>query len=223
MDKAAFYDVVRADFGALSQDQVDGFERLLGDARRAGIELHELAYDLATTWHETAATMQPIAEYGKGEGYEYGEPTEYDGQIAYGRGYVQLTWVENYERADEELKLEGELLADFDLALDPEVASRVLFRGCHEGWFTGASLPDFVNAEAQDYYNARKVLNGLDKAETIKGYALTYERALVTANYGTRAIKPRPSRIPRVLIFAETVNIEKVRRSWRRMGRTGRP
>ena len=30
------------------------------------------AYILATTWHETATTMLPIAEYGKGGGRPYG-------------------------------------------------------------------------------------------------------------------------------------------------------
>ncbi len=221
MDKTAFYDVVREAFGPLSQSQVDGFERLLTDARRTGIELHELAYNLATTWHETAATMQPIAEYGKGEGYDYGEPTEYDGQVAYGRGYVQLTWVENYERADAELRLDGELLADFDLALEPDIASRVLFRGCHEGWFTGACLPDFVNEQTQDYYNARKVVNGLDQADRIKAYALDFERALVTANYGAGPRpKPRPPRVPSVTIIAEVVNIKKKRSTRKSRRRT---
>ena len=50
--------------------------------------------------------MMPIAEYGKGEGHEYGEPCpQYDNQVAYGRGYVQLTWDYNYEKADSECAL----------------------------------------------------------------------------------------------------------------------
>src|SRR5262245_42958922 len=141
MDKAAFYDVVRQAFGPLSQDQVDGFERLLDDGAKAAIELHQLAYVLATTWHETAYTMQPIAEYGKGQGMPYGEPTKYNGQVAYGRGYVQLTWVENYERADAELGLGGALLADFDMALQADTASPIIFKGMMQGWFTGKALP----------------------------------------------------------------------------------
>ena len=56
-----------------------------------------------TTAHETGFTMQPIEEYGKGSGMEYGKPDPETGQTYYGRGYVQLTWRDNYARADEEL------------------------------------------------------------------------------------------------------------------------
>jgi hypothetical protein len=58
----------------------------------------------------TFATMMPIAEYGKGQGHEYGKPCpEYDDQVAYGRGYVQLTWDYNYEKADQKCSLDGAL------------------------------------------------------------------------------------------------------------------
>jgi len=188
MDRAAFYDRMRDDFGTLSQSQVDGTEALLNEGEKRKLPMNQLAYILSTSWHETAATMQPIAEYGKGEGHDYGEPCpQYDNQVAYGRGYVQLTWDYNYEKADSECKLNGALLADFDLALDPLVASQIIFEGMLEGWFTGKSLGDYVNDEVTDYYNARRVVNGTDKADMLAGYAEDFEEALRAADYGESA------------------------------------
>jgi hypothetical protein len=185
MDRDAFYNVMRDKFGALSQSQVNGTNALLDEGEKRKLPMNQLAYVLSTSWHETAATMMPIEEYGKGEGHEYGEPCpEYNNQVAYGRGYVQLTWDYNYERADGELDLNGALLDDFDLALDPIIASAIIFTGMGEGWFTGKKLTDYVNDEVTDYVNARRVVNGTDKADMLAGYAENFEAALRAANYG---------------------------------------
>jgi hypothetical protein len=185
MDRSAFFDVMRDEFGALSQEQVEGTEALLDAAEEYQLPMNQLAYVLSTSWHETAATMMPIAEYGKGEGHDYGEPCpQYDNQVAYGRGYVQLTWDYNYEKADSECSLNGALLEDFELALDPVIAAQIIFRGMLEGWFTGKKLGDYVNATVTDYYNARRVVNGTDKADMLAGYAESFEQALRSAKYG---------------------------------------
>lgn len=184
MDRSAFFDVMRQEFGSLSQSQVDGTETLLDEGEERSLPMNQLSYVLATSWHETAATMMPIAEYGKGEGHPYGEPCpEYDNQVAYGRGYVQLTWDYNYEKADAECELDGTLLDDFDLALDPDIAAQIIFQGMNEGWFTGKKLTDYVNDQVTDYYNARRVVNGTDKADLIAGYAESFEQALRSAEY----------------------------------------
>ena len=156
---------------------VDGTEKLLDEGERRTLPMNPLAYVLSTSWHETAATMMPIAEYGKGKGHEYGEPCpQYDNQVAYGRGYVQLTWDYNYEKANSECALNCALLEDFDLALDPVVASNIIFEGMLEGWFTGKKLGDYVNDQVTDYYNARRVVNGTDKADVLAGYARALSR-----------------------------------------------
>lgn len=172
-DKAAFFAKVRAAFGPLKQAQVDGFETLL--AATASWPVSWRAYALATAWHETAFTMQPIAEYGKGKGRPYGSQTNAAGQAAYGRGYVQLTWPMNYDRADRELGLNGALSANYDLALRPDIAAQIMKRGMEEGWFTGKKLGDYLPG---DYVNARRIINGTDKAAKIAGYAATFEAAL---------------------------------------------
>lgn len=172
MNRTEFYARVRPIFGGtLSQKQVDGIEALL--AATEALPVTHRAYLLATAMHETASTMQPIAEYGKGRSKAYGKPGKH-GQAQYGRGYVQLTWDANYEKADKALGLNGALLRDFNLAMQPTIAAQILVRGCEEGWFTGKSLDDYL----PDYVQARRVVNGTDKAQLIAGYAREFEAAL---------------------------------------------
>ena len=173
MNRTEFYARVRPIFGGtLSQKQVDGIEALL--AATEALPVTHRAYLLATAMHETASTMQPIAEYGKGRSKAYGKPGKH-GQAQYGRGYVQLTWDANYEKADKALGLNGALMKDFNLAMQPTIAAKILVRGCSEGWFTGKKLADYLPG---DYRGARRVVNGLDKADLIAGYAREFEAAL---------------------------------------------
>lgn len=192
MDKSVFFDEIRGYF-TLTQQNVRGFDFILDYAERTKTELDSLAYILATTWHETAATMMPIAEYGKGRGRKYGKPGKY-GQVPYGRGYVQLTWDFNYERADRELGLGGRLLKNFDLAMNPDIAVKILFKGMKEGWFTGKALDDYLDhvdesdkEDLREFANARRIINGTDKQILIGNHALKFEKALRKAGYGLTA------------------------------------
>jgi hypothetical protein len=177
LNKPAFYTLIRPLFGSMKQSQVDGVETLLSATDELPVT-HQ-AYLLATAFHETDRTMQPIAEYRKGKGRPYGKPGKY-GQAQYGRGYVQLTWDANYERADHELSLNGALLKNFDLAMQPDIAAQILVKGCESGWFTGKKLGDYLKEgdPTPDYEEARRVINGKDCAGKIAGYARTFEQAL---------------------------------------------
>jgi hypothetical protein len=193
MNRTAFYASVRRRtsgiFGtSLSQGQVNGCETLLGEAEKDGTPLRFLAYILATAYHETACTMQPVREIGKGKGRPYGKPV--NGKIYYGRGYVQLTWLENYQRAAKELAVD--LVRYPDDALEPDIAAAILFRGMTEGWFTGKKLSDYINLDKTDYFNARRIVNGTDRAQKIAGYAKAFETALREAAYASQAPKPKP-------------------------------
>lgn len=198
MDRAKFFAAVRSPLfaGKMSEKQVQGVDAILDEAERRGTPLAHLAYMLATAFLETAKTMQPIAEYGKGAGRKYGVKGRY-GQVPYGRGYVQLTWDSNYERADKELGLKGALLRDFNLAMRQDIAAKIMFVGMTEGWFTGKKLADYERTLltsppqlGMDYVGARRIINGTDKAKAIAGHALVFEKALKAAGYGARVVVP---------------------------------
>lgn len=182
-DPAGFFAYVRArpPLGpTLSQGEVDGCTRILAACAAERFPASWAAYVLATAVHETAGTLRPLREYGKGAGRPYGKPGRNGGQIPYGRGDVQLTWDQNYERADRELDLGGRLIANYDLALEPAVSARIIVRGMREGWFTGKALRTYLPeiADAAQFKNARRIVNGTDKAELIAGYAVTFQDAL---------------------------------------------
>jgi predicted chitinase len=147
-----------------------------------------LAYVLATTYHETAATMQPIEEYGKGAGRPYGEPDPETGQAYYGRGYVQLTWKDNYQKAQgvvldlRTMTNDVPLLMQPDAAMTPWVAAQIAINGMSQGWFTGKGLGDYLTDTFTDYVNARRIINGTDKASTIAAYAEEAQAAMELAH-----------------------------------------
>ena len=186
MSTSAFFDAVRPLFGGkLKQEQVDGLEALL--AATVSLPISYRAYLLATTQHETANTMQPIYEYGPKSYFNKYEPgtklgktlgntQSGDGYRFRGTGYVMLTGRANFKRAGQNLGLD--LVANPELAVRPDVAAKILVTGCVQGWFTGRKLGDYLDGAAPDYVNARRVVNGTDKAAHIASLAKSYEAAL---------------------------------------------
>ena len=78
-----------------------------------------LAYMLATTYHECAAKMWPIREYGQGKGHDYGVPDPETGETYYRRAASSgLTWKANYDKAGAALGL----IDDRDLVWHPDIA-----------------------------------------------------------------------------------------------------
>ena len=166
INRKTFYDGYRAEFGSLSETKYNAIEFLLTKLDQSGVFnlASEYAYILATIKHETAETFLPITEYGS-QSYLRGK--KYYPYI--GRGYVQLTWQWNYEKFGDLLNIP--LVKNPELANDPETAWRILETGMSRGLYTGRKLRDYVNEKKTDYYRARKVINGLDKATLIKKYA----------------------------------------------------
>jgi hypothetical protein len=180
MTSQSFFAEARKLTGALSQSQVDGFNILL-DATSA-LNARHRAYVMATAWHETARTMQPIPERGSKAyfskydastalGRRLGNSLPGDGYRFRGRGFVQITGRRNYNRAS---RVTGvDLLANPDLAMDSVIAAKIIVSGMTEGWFTGKKLADYA-----DYLDMRRVVNGRDRAALIAGYAQHFEAAL---------------------------------------------
>lgn len=192
------FDILRQGLGKLTQSQVDEINFIVSEFDRdKSISYPQAAYMLATAWHETATRMLPIEEYGQGKNRTYGTwyrnsnnelyafmdsskrsaylHSDYP-YLYYGRGYVQLTWYFNYEIASK--KIGVDFLNNPDLVMNKNHAVKIMVQGMKDGWFTGKKLSDYINQSKKDYLNARRIINGMDKASLIAGYAETFEKAL---------------------------------------------
>jgi len=182
-----FFASIRPLFGTMSKPQVEGIQAKLAAFAAAGSPIAHVAYGLATSFHETGRKMQPVPEIGHGRGKPYGKPGKHGGQIAYGRGDVQLTWDFNYERADDELELRGALTSNYDRAMETEISASIMVLGMTEGWFTGRSFASYLPAKGgatlKQFVSARRIINGVDRAELIAGYAVTFQSALVAGGW----------------------------------------
>ena len=196
-DPSAFFAALRpAPFPRLRPSQVEGLDILTREMAAAGWPLAFAAYGLATAAHETGRAMQPIREQG-GEAYlrrmydiegarpakarELGNDQPGDGVRYAGRGYVQLTGKANYRKAG--IRLGLDLVSEPDLALDAEIAGRILVWGMAEGWFSGRRLAAFLPASGKATFEmfrrARRIVNGTDRDAEIAMLALQFQSALV--------------------------------------------
>lgn len=153
---------------------------IIREAHSQGVLRNQLAYILATARWETNHTFEPVKEaYWLSEDWRRNNLRYYPW---YGRGFVQLTWERNYERAGRELGLD--LTTDPETVMNPEVSAKILVKGSMEGWFTGKKIGDYITLQRSDFYNARRVINGLDKAKKIASIARDYDVALKGIGYG---------------------------------------
>lgn len=155
-----------------------GDTQLIIDAcKAAGVLRNQCAYVLATAYHETAHTMKPVREYG---GEKYLKSKKYYPYV--GMGYVQLTWLANYQKAGK--KLGVDFVKNPRLLLQPKHAAPILVTGMVEGWFTGKKLADYITLSKSDFTGARKIINGTDKARLIADIAIRYDGLLKIDGYG---------------------------------------
>lgn len=186
-DASAFFKSVRESFGALTQQQVDGLQTLLQAFGVASWPLSHSAYGLATGWHETNETLQPVREAYWVKDAEAWRKKNLKYYPWYGRGYVQLTWEKNYKRADEELDLKGSLIANPDLAMRQDIAAIIMVKGMEFGWFSGKKLKDYLpssgQADIHQFANARNIINGNDKDVEIAEKALKFQDALLAGRW----------------------------------------
>ena len=191
----AFYTHARSLMGRLDQTQVDTMERLFDAASHW--PLPWVAYALATAWHE--CRMRPITEWGGRSyfrKYDIGRlarilgntPQEDgDGYTYRGRGLVQLTGRTNYANAGEALGVD--LLKNPDLALEPDIATRILVWGMEGGKFTGRGLSDYIKRGTfREYVNARRIINGTDRDTQIARYAQAFDDALEAGGWHEVAV-----------------------------------
>ena len=197
MNRLAFYASVRSRasgvFGtSLSQQQVNGVEGILdafathGDGRAK-----TLAYALATAYHETGARMVPVREgFAKDDASArrivakraYGKSAGKYGHVYYGRGQVQLTWLENYHRSSNDAGYD--LVAYPDQMLDPVISARVLIKGLLDGRWNGKGkgIAFYLPTDGpDDLMNARRTVNITDNWRLIAGYYAAFLKAIDAA------------------------------------------
>jgi len=160
--------------GRLTGEQVQNAETILNFCAKEKCTERQAAYILATAWHESR--FRPVREcFALSDASArrcvsfraYGVVVH--GNVYYGRGFVQLTWPSNYRKAEIWAGVPG-LLKNPDKALDVRNATKILVKGMMEGRFTGKSLPDYIGSGVSDPLNARRVVNGTDRAELIAGH-----------------------------------------------------
>ncbi|MFU1607329.1 glycoside hydrolase family 19 protein [Sulfitobacter pontiacus] len=187
--------------GKLTVNQVAGMNDLLDVWETHGSDdPRHLAYTFATDFHETGAKMQPVREgfkstdkesrayvqrnYGHKGSKWYCWPQGPFGHVYYGRGDVQLTWYDNYVRMGKILGLP--LAQNPDMVLESKVSKMIMVEGMlngssKDGDFTGLALEDYFNATTDDPTNARRIINGTDKAFLIAGYHDEFLEAIEAA------------------------------------------
>jgi hypothetical protein len=193
INRKAFFAAVRTSLfgGHLTDSQVAGCEAIIDEFERRGLtDLRWLAYMLATAFHETAGTMQPVIE--TRQPYETSNPSvddaiarlnrawrlkrmpwvkqpywykDGDGLSWLGRGLPQVTHKANYAWAEAETGIR--FTADPDLMLVMVNAVPVMFIGMIEGKFTGRKLSSYFNEVTDDPRNARRIINALESADKV--------------------------------------------------------
>ncbi len=160
-------------------------QKIIAEAAKRGVLRNALAYILATAYWETGRTMKPVKEaYWLSEDWRKKNLRYYPW---YGRGFVQLTWEDNYKFASD--KVGKDLTKNADLALDPDIACQILVQGMIEGWFAKDkqgvhNLDRYFNTKNSKWLDARRIINGIDKKNEIADIAMKYNEDLKKAGYG---------------------------------------
>lgn len=197
INRRVFFDEVRESLfnGKLNQYQVKNLNMLLDVwvNNYSDNQIEHLAYCLGTAFHEVGSNLSPVREGFKDTDQEsinhvkmllkkgkikknYARKNPKTGHSYFGRGIVQLTHAFNYRKATK--KLGVDFYNHPEKALEVGNSAHILFRGCIEGWFTGKKLGDYIKGNRKNYRQARRIVNGMDKATTIEGYTKKFETAL---------------------------------------------
>lgn len=159
--------------GSFNQEQINNARGILEQCVKHTTEVNQLSYILATVIRECG--LRPIKEYrGSPDSELWHIQNRYWHTGFYGRGYVQLTWEFNYATFSKILNID--LLRNPDLALDSKISSKILCIGMTKGLFTGVSLSHYFGPGKADWVNARRIVNGLDKAKEFAEHAALIAR-----------------------------------------------
>ncbi|MGL5876950.1 MAG: glycoside hydrolase family 19 protein [Xenococcaceae cyanobacterium] len=162
----------------LGGDRAATIAAIIKNARDYGFCDSQIAYILATVEHETANTFQPVREGLKAS--DAWRKANFRYYPYYGRGYVQITWKSNYQKFGNLIRLD--LVSQPDLALRPDISLFILLYGMKHGSFTGKSLNNYCRNLVTDFVEARRVINGVDRAFHIANIARHWEQRIISSN-----------------------------------------
>lgn len=155
-------------FPSYSQTQYNNAKSILDYAVTLTTDKNQLAYILATAVGES--NMKPIKEKRARQGTHLWDVQEkYWGSNFMGRGYVQLTWKTNYQKFKTLLGVD--FVGNPELVMNPVYAAKIIAIGMKKGKFTGVGLDRYITSTKVDFYNARRIINSVDRASTFEGYA----------------------------------------------------
>lgn len=210
INRTIFYNLVRANpfGGRLTQQNVDGTNAILDawEKEYSDRDINGLGYILATAFGETGTMKWDVNEYG-GNSYftrmydikgsrpskarELGNTTPGDGAKYHGRSFPQITGKANYAKMTKLLqdRFPGiDLVKNPDRALEKDVGSAILMKGMYGGHFTGKKLSDYFDGKVHSEsemkrrrIEARRIINGTDKAEMFARVAAAFTMALKAA------------------------------------------
>lgn len=190
----------------------DSTRLIIDTCLKHGLLRNQCAYVLGTAWHESGRYKYmreiwgPTPAQKRYEGRkDLGNTVAGDGKKFLGRGFVQITGRRNYTDWGRRLGLD--LLKEPQLAERPDVAARIIVEGMKLGTFTGKKLDDYVTLQKSDFAGARRIVNGLDKAELIASYAREFDAQLKTDGYGASSA-PAAKPDPMVVIRPEPIPAE---------------
>jgi len=190
IEREKFFSCIREEFEpSLDEKRVDAYENIftLWDSRDSLVDVRWLAYFLATIRAEVGAGMRPVREgFAKSDeearkvlaGRAYAESVPPYGHAYYGRGYILLTWFENYKKIGENLSID--LVQYPDQALMIPVAFDIMVNGMMNGSFnsSGKGLSEYINTQVEDVVNARRTVNVLDRAQFVAEIYYKYKKCL---------------------------------------------
>jgi putative chitinase len=207
-DYGKFYDFLRGNklLGPkIDKSEFEGCDAIITACVREHYPLSYTAYALATSYLETAHTMQPIKEFGgtayftrmydiKGtrpkKAVELGNLTPGDGAKYPGEGYVQMTGKGMYAKATKKLQGMGydvDLVKNPELAMRPDLAALIMAIGMLEGWFTGRKLSDDLPADGPatmgQFTKSRDMIDGTDRQVDVATYAFQFQTGLMAGGY----------------------------------------
>ncbi len=77
--------------------------------------------------------------------------------------------------------------SNYDRAMETEISAQIMALGMTEGWLIGKRFASYLPAKGPatnvQFTSARRIINGIDRAEKVAGYAMSFQAALVAGQW----------------------------------------